>query len=413
MATTRYSSHRQTPRGGCNNPFLATTARVVRALRSCGVPLSGCGQPGSCRWRYTTPLWLWVLFGAPAIVRSDESAVLTAAGLVRQGNLWVLGDEANWLAQVAHLRPLEKSASSAEQQYQAALAANEQRFAELEQLRKQVRELQRLAASSDVSRRTKLQLAEQVRVNQELIRGLEREVADPREADRAATVRKSLIEWIDRRATLAEALLADRSQAKSLAQRYAALASDPGILVALGDTATRRRLGPSRTFEIQAASLDKLSAALFSDIFPVYRDHGLWRVNVVLEERAARTLNFSPEGTEHLLTASLLEAAEIKVDPQAPEITIQTSGGRAVRGRRIELAKLRIGNRVLTKVPAIALSPEGEDLGSVLGGKALTGYRLEIDRARLQAKVLSGAAEPADAGADASGGGNKAAQPAN
>ena len=354
-----------------------------------------------------------MLCGAPAPARPEEPAVLTAAGLVRQGNLWVLEEEANWLAHVANLRPLEKSAASAEQQFLAALAANEQRFAELEQLRKQVRELQRLAASSDVSRRTKLQLAEQVRVNQELIRGLEREVADPREADRAATVRKSLIEWIDRRATLAEALLADRSQAKSLAQRYAALASDPGILVALGDTATRRRLGPSRTFEIQAASLDKLSAALFSDIFPVYRDHGLWRVNVVLEERAARTLNFSPEGTEHLLTASLLEAAEIKVDPQAPEITIQTSGGRAVRGRRIELAKLRIGNRVLTKVPAIALSPEGEDLGSVLGGKALADYRLEIDRARLQAKVLSGAAEPADAGADASGGGNKAAQPAN
>lgn len=402
MATARYSSHRPTPRGGYNNPSRATTAPVVRALRSRGDELlSGRGQARAGRWHYIAPLWLLVLVGLPAVTRSDEPAVLTAAGLVRQGNLWVLGDEASWLAQVAHLRPLEKSASSAEQQYQAALAANLQRFAELEQLRKQVRELQRLAASSDVSQRTKLQLADQVRVNQELIRGLEREVADPREPDRSAGVRKSLVEWIDRRAALAEALLADRSQATSLAQRYAELASDPGILVALGDTATRRRLGPSRTFEIQTAALDKLSAALFSETLPVYREHGLWRVNVVLEERAARTLNFSHEGTEHLLAASLLEAAEIKVDPQAPEITIQTSGGRAVRGRRIELAKLRIGNRVLTKVPAIALSPEGEDLGSVLGGKALSGHRLEIDRTRLQAKVLT--VEADKGGADEAG----------
>jgi hypothetical protein len=174
-----------------------------------------------------------------------------------------------------------------------------------------------------------------------------------------------------------------------LAQRYVELASDPGILVALGDTATRRRLGPSRTFEIQTAALEKLSTALFSQVFPVYREHGLWRVNVVLEERAARTLNFSPAGTEHLLAASLLEAAEIKVDPQTPEITIQTSGGRAVRGRRIELATLRIGNSVLTNVPAIALPPEGEDLGSVLGGKALAGHQLEIDEPRLQARVIS------------------------
>ena len=384
------------PRGGYSNPSLATTAPVVRALRSRGgVPLLGRGLARAGRWRYVAPLWLLVLVGFQAVARPDEPAVLTAAGLVRQGNLWVLGDEASWLAQVAHLRPLEKSASSAEQQYHAALAANEQRFAELEQLRKQVRELQRLAASADVSQRTKLQLADQVRVNQELIRGLEREVADPREADRSTSVRKSLVEWIDRRAALAEALLADRSQATSLALRYAELASDPGILVALGDTATRRRLGPSRTFEVQTAALDKLSAALFSETLPVYREHGLWRVNVLLEERAARTLNFSPEGAEHLLAASLLEAAEIKVDPQAPEVTIQTSGGRAVRGRRIELAKLRIGNLVLTKVPAIALPPEGEDLGSVLGGKAPGGHRLQIDRARLQARVLASESDKA------------------
>jgi hypothetical protein len=336
-----------------------------------------------------TAVWLLILISLPVVARADESAALTAAGLVRQGNLWVLADEAAWLAQVAHLRPLEKSAAAAAQQFQVALAANEQRFAELEQLRKQVRELQRLAASSDVSQRTKLQLANQVRVNQELIRGLELEVADPRTADRAASVRKALVDWIDRRAALAEALLADRSQATSLAQRYVELASDPGILVALGDTATRRRLGPSRTFEIQTAALEKLSTALFSQVFPVYREHGLWRVNVVLEERAARTLNFSPAGTEHLLAASLLEAAEIKVDPQTPEITIQTSGGRAVRGRRIELATLRIGNSVLTNVPAIALPPEGEDLGSVLGGKALAGHQLEIDEPRLQARVIS------------------------
>jgi hypothetical protein len=351
------------------------------------------------RWCGTAGLLL-VLLGSTAVAWPEEPDELTAAGLVRQGNLWVLGEEASWLAHVAYLRPLEKSAASAEQQFQAALAANVQRFAELEQLRKQVRELQRLASSSDVSQRTKLQLADQVRVNQELIRELEREVSEPREADLASGVRKSLINWIDRRAALAEALLTDRSQAMVLAMRYAELASDPGILVALGDTTTRRRLGPSRTFEIQMAALDKLSAALFSDVFPVYRDHGLWRVNVVLEERAARTFNFSPQGTEHFLAASLLESAGITVAPQAPEITIQTSGGRAVRGRRIELAKLRIGNRVLTKVPAIALSPEGEDLGSVLGGKALAGNRLEIDPARLQARVRGGETEPAAAEGD-------------
>lgn len=390
------------PRGRYNIPFVATTAPVVPTLRSLvNTRLAKRGPVRATRWCCTAGLLL-LLGGATAVAWPEQPAVLTAAGLVRQGNLWVLGEEATWLAHVAHLRPLEKSAAAAEQQFQVALVSNVQRFAELEQLRKQVRELQRLAASSDVSQRTKLQLADQVRVNQELIRGLEREVADPREADLAAGVRKSLIAWIDRRAALAEALLTDRSQAMNLASRYAELASDPGVLVALGDTTTRRRLGPSRTFEIQAAALEKLSAALFSDVFPVYRDHGLWRVNVVLEERSARTFNFSPEGTEHFLAASLLDAAGIALNPQAPEISIQTSGGRSVRGRRLELAKLRIGNRVLTKVPAIALSPEGEDLGSVLGGKALAGYRLQIDRTRLQARVLSGETEPAatDGGAD-------------
>ncbi|MGD9649085.1 MAG: retropepsin-like aspartic protease [Pirellulales bacterium] len=287
---------------------------------------------------------------------------------------------------------------SAQQGYATALLGNERRFAELEQLRRQVRELQRLAGGSDVSKRTKAQLAEQVRVNQQLIETIEKEVADPREADRSPLVRQALVQWIDRRAALIEALLADRSVAANLASRYAELERDPGVLVALGDTSTRRRLGPSRTFELQSAALDKLAASLFGDTLPVYRQHGQWRVSVVLEERSARTLNFSPNATEHLLAASLLESAGISVDAQAPDVVIQTSGGRALHAKRIVLAKFRVGSVVLTNVAAIALPPEGEDLGSVLAGQRLDGYRLEIDEARLQAGLLAAESpQPPDA----------------
>jgi hypothetical protein len=343
----------------------------------------------ACRRRLSLLLLVALLSSRGHGAWAEDAELLAKAGLIRQGNLWVLKQESDWLARVARLRPLEKSALSAQERYAVASIANERRFAELEELRRQVRELQRLAAGSDVSKRAKEQFADQVRVNQQLIGTLEKEVADPREADRSPSVRQALIEWIDRRAALVEALLAGRSVAANLAARYAELERDPAVLAALGGASTRRRLGPSRTFEIQAAALDKLAASLFDEAIPVYRLHGQWRVNVVLEERAARTLNFSPDDTEHLLAASLIEAAGIAVDPKAPDIVIQTSGGRALHGKRIVLSKLRIGSVVLANVAAVALPPEGEDLGSALAGKGLDGHRLEIDPARLQAKLLA------------------------
>ncbi|MBX9791170.1 MAG: retropepsin-like domain-containing protein [Pirellulales bacterium] len=339
------------------------------------------------------------LAAATSLANAEDFARLAATGLLRQGNLWVLKEESDWLARIARLRPLEKSALSAQQKYAAELLHNERRFGELEQLRRQVQELQRLAAGTEVSKGTKARLADQIRANQQLIATLEKEVADPREADRSPSVRQALIDWIDRRAELAEALLADRGLAASLAARYAELQRDPGVLAALGDVAARRRLGPSRTFELQAAALDKLATNLFSQPLPVYRQHGIWHVNVVLEERAARTLNFSPNGTEHFLAASLLESAGISVDPHAPDILIQSSGGRTVCGKRIVLANLRIGNVVFTKVAAVALPPEGEDLGSVLAGKQLAGHRLDIDPARLEAHLTPNAAPPEPAAA--------------
>ena len=390
-------SHRPAKQLAFNKPPIATTAPVALALRS----LSSRHSPS----RHESPkgfCWTWSLLvvafhiAVGNVTKAEDPDRLAAAGLVRQGNLWVLKEESDWLARTARLRPLEKSVLSAQQMYAAELLHNERRFGELEQLRRQVREWQRLAAGPDVSKNTKARLADQVRANQQLIATLEKETADPREADRSPPVQQALIDWIDRRAELAEALLADRGLAASLAARYAEFQRDPGVLAALGDVAARRRLGPSRTFELQAAALDKLAANLFRPSLPVYRQHGVWHVNVVLEERAARTLNFSPNGTEHFLAASLLESAGVAVDQHAPDMLIQTSGGRTVRGKRIVLASLRIGSVVLTNVAAVALPPDGEDLGSVLAGKGLAGQRLEIDPTRLEARLTTlEAGEPA------------------
>jgi hypothetical protein len=123
---------------------------------------------------------------------------------------------------------------------------------------------------------------------------------------------------------------------------------------------------------------------VFTTEVPLYRDQGALRVAGLIN-RTPVTFTWKESSEPTMVTASVIEAAGLVVPDSAPEMAHPLGDGRVLKVRKFTIPYVRFGKQVLRDVPALALPPEGENLGTQIGVSAFSGVspRAEPERFRL------------------------------
>ena len=161
-------------------------------------------------------------------------------------------------------------------------------------------------------------------------------------------------------------------------------ATTRGAIAALRDASgARAELGPIRDYSAEVpAQLEKLSAALDVDAFPIYRDNGRPRVPVLLNGRVLATFGVEDEISISIAPTALLIAANVKI-PDDAERKTATLGDFRVSGRVVRVDQLRVGRLVLRDLEIIAAEPDAETAEPLLAASVFDDAPIVWDFDRL------------------------------
>ena len=225
--------------------------------------------------------------------------------------------------------------------------------------------------------KTKLAQAEQVVT---LLRG---RCLPPQRLGGVGLTRQAAGEMVAARMSLLVLLAKIRQHVGLLNEDYRPLRGDSSVTEALAGAGAEQRLGPARDYAGDLKPVAKLERVLGAADLPFYRQGGRLRVSVLVNHRTPATMTLLESGGQTLIPASLLQAAGIDIPADAPRVVLSV-GGRTLQARRVRIDYLQVGSAVLRDVEALALPPEGEDLGARLAPRALSGYKVKLDALRLR-----------------------------
>jgi hypothetical protein len=180
------------------------------------------------------------------------------------------------------------------------------------------------------------------------------------------------------------------------------LAKNTAVQAALARLGSPHRLGSGKNYESDAAErLARIDRIVRSNVVNIYRDDGHARISTIVNGATPVTFSLRHgEGPTHL-PHSLAASLNLLTD-NAP-VTSYTVGGRKLACRRVKVASIVVGGLELRNVEALALPPEGEDLGAKLGRAAYGGHYFDVDFSRLRTTIMPGEPPRTSAGEDASG----------
>jgi hypothetical protein len=171
-----------------------------------------------------------------------------------------------------------------------------------------------------------------------------------------------------------------------LTRQYSALAQDAAVARSLRQLGKEQRLGPAEDYDSDRflKGLAKFEAAVFTTDVPLYRDQGALRVAGLINHTPV-TFTWTQSSEPTMITASVIEAAGLIVPENAPQMQQRMDDGRMLSVRKFTIPYVRFGKQVLRDVPALALPPEGENLGTQIGASAFTGLspKAEPEKFRL------------------------------
>ncbi|MEX0937447.1 MAG: aspartyl protease family protein [Pirellulales bacterium] len=317
---------------------------------------------------------------AVAHARADESAareLLRMKELIQTGDIWIVPEE-------TQLRRRMESLPGARREYFAARRSMRQLRETLTALRSQS---QQTRAAIDQGERQRLRnglgaLAVQtIEKRLEQLRRQASEQAGKLErldaADETSELAKAALRLHKARLELMNQLLWCRRLHAAIGTRYEALRNDPQVMQAIDRLGGEARLGPIEPLDIVGRRLARFEEEVLTGAVPLIQRGTQYSFAARLGDVAA-TFSYSGPDGESVVTPSLLKSAGIGVPDGAEQVTVHIDE-RRIPAQRITLDSVRVGTHELRDVPALAVGPEGEDLGARLGGSAFEHYRVELD----------------------------------
>jgi hypothetical protein len=229
-------------------------------------------------------------------------------------------------------------------------------------------------------------LDELIKRDQARISLLQKQWIEPARLGETPQLRSALVELTNRRNDLTISILWVHEQRPALKKQYATLAQDAAVMRSLRQVGNQQRLGPVEDYDSDRflKGLAKFEAAVFTTEVPLYREHGALRVAGLIE-RTPVTFTWKESSEPTMITASVIEAAGLVVPENAPRTQQRVEDGRMLSVRRFTIPYVRFGKQVLRDVPALALPPEGENIGTQIGTSAFTGLspKAEPEKFRL------------------------------
>lgn len=310
--------------------------------------------------------------------------VLRAKGLLFLGGVFALPDEAELARKLREVRPHQKKIQDAARQLETAERKEIDQERLLDQYARERRLLgQRLSQPSlDVDQHNKMV----ARLHQLTV--MIQELHDKGRENKEAK---------DARAALGRAregylgLLVDaRKVVESVRKRYEELKSDPEVTAALAELAkgadkSSASLGPTRSFERNVASLDRLEASIHSETIELRPESGTFWVEAILNGKYPRAMVFDTGASLVSVPAAL--AAEIGLEPsdEDPTIRLSLADGRTVSAKLMKIDSIRLGPFTVEGVECAVLPSQLRDAPPLLGGSFLRHftYRIEPESQRL------------------------------
>ncbi len=326
----------------------------------------------------------------PWSVYGDEAAAqqqLLSMGLTKMRGYWICHDEVALRRQLEALPRAERRFYSAREEVRAMLAAQDDYQEQLKQLQEAIEQIRQRIAQNNINPLRRQKLENQVRRHLGTVGKIQTKIrVDLNGRDEGSPLTEATVRLVDARRGLAMVLLAIDRHKQRMRDQYTELEQDAEIMQALGAAGSRERLGPAESYETQERRrIDRLSEAVFSNRMPIYRRGNRYRLSVIVGDHTPATFSYLANQTQTLIPATLVRSAGIELDEETPPITLLLANSkRKIPVHKIIIPRLRIGRYVLENIPALALGPEGEDLGAILGRNALAEYRVELDTHRLE-----------------------------
>lgn len=336
----------------------------------------------------------------PAIGREDSDErlpprleeTLAREGLRFVGGYWICTEEVLLRHELDEIPKLER----AFYKQRDVVRQKIRRFDSLEkskkQLEKTVKENQQRISSGQLNALERQELQDQNRRHAQSISKVLEEIRtklDGRKQDSPLT--QEVKRLTGRQNRLAAVLLSAGQRQEKLADCYETLREDKTVADCLESLPPDQKLGPIEDYASRdRRRLAQIAKAVLTPEVPCFLLGDGYRVGVIINEETPATFTYQAiEATENnptLIPASLAQAANLNIPPDAPVVTLKqklSEGERSIMLRRVTIPSLRIGETVLSEVEAYVMSPEGEDLGARLSPTALRGYSVQIDPRRL------------------------------
>ncbi len=314
---------------------------------------------------------------ATILAGADPASLLKERGLERETTTWVLPAESELNRALRDVRSLDRKVKSARKD-SARMAKNLKDLdREIDNLTRRRREISnQLPRLASDPRRHNQAIAVLNQIGVRLAVLYEYKVAsdEPAEVEqRLAAARQGYIQH----------LLDVRRAVDAAVERYARLAEDPDVGVAIADLGRDDErtytLGPSRRFLKHVQLLERLEKVIQTDRITMRRHAGTWWVPVVFNREVTRELLFDSGASTVSLPARL--AAEIGLTPSATDTMTRVSlaDGSIVEATVMTIPLLRVGTFEAADVRCIVLPPEFPNAPALLGGSFINRFGYKID----------------------------------
>lgn len=306
---------------------------------------------------------------------ADENAgvkaYLAAKGLSPQGMLWVSSHEARLRKRLEGLDGLEKRHQAARQTADAMLQKNELIRAQLAAAEAAA---QREAARKNPNPPPPVNADKAVKPPPGKLHS---SLPDVTAIGEQSPLQLAMIELVSARSALALAVLAAERGLAELEQEYRDLAADERVSNALKQLGPKHRLGPGKGLDREPPRLAALAEQALTDVSPVYFELQRFRFGAILNEQTPATFSYVEGNEPVLITQSLAQILNLRLPDTAPK-KVHRIGNRMLSTQETTLKQLRIGGHVFTRVAALVLPPEAEDLGCQLGTSGLGAIHAEL-----------------------------------
>jgi hypothetical protein len=313
--------------------------------------------------------------------QSEAAAVLARHGLRPMSRVWMLEEELRLRRELTELPKRRERILAIENELDERIERNRKLWQGsqpvLAGLRKSLAKL-----PTDDPARPRLQ---------QQIDALTKAATAPAKLGGRAEVRARVVEWINERNALATALVQIRTAIGRLGDLYTHVSQASGVADAIRSAGDKHRLGPQRSYAADRDKLDEYERLAFTPFVPVFWQGSELRLTALIDDKSPVTFTWTGSGGNSiLLTSTAAEAAGLTVPADAPREVVSRSGQHRTTARRIEVARLRLGNCVLEQVAVLVLPPEAEDWGCQISRDALSGHSVQIEPERLRLLIDAG-----------------------